>query len=78
MCQKNCNVFKQFYALILTSAEMKSPKVLRVYRTLPKEAQITKIISEDVVGKLTSSHLYGNNTQVHTVPIHIPISMLLS
>ena len=57
---------------------MKSPKVLHVYRMPPKEAQITKVISEDVVGKLSSSHLYGNNTQIHTVPMHIPISMLLS
>ena len=78
MCQKNRNVFKQFYALMLTSAEMKSPKVLRVYRIPPNEAQITKIISEDVVGKFPSSHPYGNNAQVHTVPIHIPVSMLLS
>lgn len=78
MCQKNCNVFKQFYALILTSAEMTTPKVLRVYKMPPKEAQITKVISEDVVGKFPSSHPYGNNAQVHTVPIHIPVSMLLS
>ena len=78
MCQKNSNMFKQFYALILTSAELKTPKVLRVYRIPPKEAQITKVISEDIVGKLPSSHPYGNNTQIHTVPIHIPVSMLLS
>lgn len=78
MCQKSHNVFKQFYALILTSAEMKTPKVLRVYKALPNQAQISKVISEDVVGKLPSSHPYGNNTQIHTVPIHIPISMLLS
>jgi hypothetical protein len=78
MCQKNCNVFKQFYALILTSAEIKTPKVLRIYKMLPKDHQVAKVISEDVVGKLPSSHPYGNNTQIHTVPIHIPISMLLS
>ena len=57
---------------------MKAPKVLRVYKAPPNQAQISKIISEDVVGKLPSSHPYGNNTQIHTVPIHIPISMLLS
>jgi hypothetical protein len=78
MCQKHANVFKQFYALILTSAEMKTPKVLQVYRIPPNQSQITKVVSEQVVGKLPSSHLYGNNTQVHTVPLQIPISMLLS
>jgi len=57
---------------------MKSPKVLRVYNIIPSNAEINRVISEDVVGKLPSSHPYGNNTQVHTVPIHIPISMLLS
>lgn len=57
---------------------MKSPKILRVYRIPPNQNQISNVISEDVVGKLPSSHPYGNNTQIHTVPIHIPISMLLS
>lgn len=57
---------------------MKTPKILRVYRIPPKDHQISKVISEDIVGKLPSSHPYGNNVQLHTVPIHIPISMLLS
>ena len=77
MCQKSGKVFKQFYALILTSAEMKSPKVLRVYKISPNQAQITKVISDNVVGKFPSSHPYGNNPQIHTVPIDIPVSMLL-
>ena len=78
MCQKHANVFKQFYALVLTSAEMKAPKVLQVYKTPPNQAQISKVIFEDIVGKLPSSHPYGNNTQIHTVPINIPISILHS
>ena len=57
---------------------MKSPKILRVYRMPPKEYQINRVILDDVVGKFPSSHFYGNNTQIHTVPIHIPISSLLS
>ena len=76
MCQKSGKVFKQFYALVLTTAEMNSPKVLRVYKVPPNQAQISKVI-DDVVGKFPSSHPYGNNTKIHTMPINIPISMLL-
>lgn len=77
MCQKSGKVFKQFYALILTSAEMKSPKVLRVYKISPNQAQISKVISDNVVGNFPSSHPYGNSPQIHTVPIDIPVTMLL-
>jgi hypothetical protein len=57
---------------------MKTPKVLQVYRIPPNHAQITKVVSEQVVGKLPSPHLYGNKPEIHTVSLQIPISMLLS
>ena len=57
---------------------MKSPKILRVCKLPPKDAQINKIISEEVIGKMQTPHLYGNKPEIHTVPIQIPISMLLS
>lgn len=57
---------------------MKTPKILQVYRIPPNQSQITKVVSEQMVGKLPSPHLYGNKPEIHTVPINIPISMLLS
>jgi hypothetical protein len=57
---------------------MKAPKIIHVCKLPPKGAQLNKIISEELVGKMQSSHLYGNKPEIHTVPIHIPISMLLS
>lgn len=77
MCQKSCNIVKQFYAVMLTSAQLKSPKVLQVYKMPPKDVEVRRLVTEHVIGKaIPSPHLYGNNPEVHLVPIQIPLHML--
>ena len=71
------SVVKQFYAVMLTSAQMKSPRFLQIYIMPPKEDEVRKLISENVIGKMEPSpHMYGNNPEVHLVPIHIPVDIL--
>ena len=79
MCSKSCNAVKQFYAVMLTSAQMTSPRFLQVYKMPPREDEVRQLLSDHVIGKLEPSpHLYGNKPEIHLVPIQIPISMLLS
>jgi hypothetical protein len=58
---------------------MKSPRFLQVYKVPPREDQIRQLLSDHVIGKLEPSpHLYGNNPEIHLVPIQIPVNILLS
>ena len=77
MCQKAGKVFKQFYAVMLTSSQMKSPRVLQVYKMPPREDVVRQLINDNVIGKMEPSpHLYGDKPEVHLVPVHIPIDIL--
>ena len=77
MCHKASTVFKQFYAVMLTSPQMKSPRVLQVYKMPPREDVVRQLISDNVIGKMEPSpHLYGDKPEVHLVPVHIPIDIL--
>ncbi len=77
MCQKGSQVFKQFYAVMLTSAQMKSPRVLQVYKMPPREDIVRQLVTEQVIGKMEPSpHLYGDKPEVHLVPVQIPIDIL--
>jgi len=79
MSSKASSVVKQFYAVMLTSAQIKSPRFLQIYTMPPKEDEVRKLISEHVIGKMEPSpHMYGNNPEVHLVPIHIPLDILYS
>ena len=77
MCQKGCQVFKQFYAVMLTSSKLQSPKILQVFKESPKDHIVTRLVASHVVGKSDPSpHLYGDKPQVHIVPVKIPIDIL--
>jgi len=79
MCQKSCKVFKQFYAVMLTSSQLQSPKVLQVFKEVPKANVVSQLIANHVVGKSKpSSHLYGDKPEVHVVPVQIPVGILYS
>ena len=77
MCQKGGQVFKQFYAVMLTSGQLKSPRFLQAYKMPPRKDEMARLISDRVIGKLEPSpHLYGDNPEIHVVPIHIPVNIL--
>jgi hypothetical protein len=77
MCQKAGKVFKQFYAVMLTSSKLQSPKVLQIFKDSPKEHVISNLVSIHVVGKIEPSpHLYGDKPQIHVIPVQIPLDIL--
>ena len=76
MCQKSCQVFKQFYAVILTSP-VSFPRSLQVFKTPPTKHQIDDVILKHVIGKVTPvPHLYSEKPKVEVVPIQIPVDIL--
>jgi hypothetical protein len=75
MCQKGCQVFKQFYVVILRSDI--STRSLQVLKTPPTENQITHIIANHVIGKVEPvPHLYAERPKIEVVPIQIPYDIL--
>jgi len=77
MCQKTGKVFKQFYALMLTSHELASPKALQVFNRPPTKQQIQDVVIKHVIGKSEPvPHMYAEKPKVHLVPIHIPLDIL--
>ena len=76
MCQKSCKVFKQFYAVILTSPVSVS-RSLQVFKAPPTKEQIDNVITRHVVGKVEPApFIYSEKPKVEVVPIHIPIDIL--
>lgn len=76
MCQKSCQVFKQFYALILTSP-VSVPRSLQVFKSPPTKHQIDDIILKNVIGNVEPvPHLYSEKPKVEVVPIHISVDIL--
>jgi hypothetical protein len=76
MCQKGCNIVKQFYAVVLTS-QSAAPKCLQVLKYPPNEKLIHQIVATQVVGKieLTPFH-YSEKPKLEIIPIHIPVDIL--
>ena len=76
MCQKSCQVFKQFYALILTSP-ISVTRSLQVYKMPPTKNQIDDAILKHVVGKVEPvPHLYSEKPKVEVIPIQISVDIL--
>jgi hypothetical protein len=77
MCQKSGQIVRQFYAVMLTSSRLQSPKVLQVFKEPPKDHIVSRLVANHVVGKSEpSGHPYGDKPQVHIVPVHIPLDIL--
>jgi len=75
MCQKG-QIFKQFYAVMLTSPTVK-PTALQVFKSVPSELQVSEVINKYVIGKLPpTSHAYGDKPEVHVVPVKIATDIL--
>ena len=78
MCQKGCNVFKQFYAVVLTSP-CSAPKSLQVLKLPPTEKQLQFIIENHVIGKTElTPFIYSEKPKLQVVPISIPVDILLN
>lgn len=76
MCQKGCNIFKQFYAVVLTSP-YSAPKSLQVLKFPPTEKQLQYIIANKVVGNSESTPFpYSEKPKIEVIPIHIPVDIM--
>ena len=78
MCQKGGQVFKQFYALVLTTP-MSVPRSLQVFKYPPTQYQIDTTIVQTVVGFKEPELELEPGTEkplVYVVPIHIPLDIL--
>ena len=76
MCQKGCNIVKQFYAVVLVS-QYAAPKCLQELKYPPNEKLLHHIVANQVVGKidLTPFH-YSEKPKLEIIPIHIPVDIL--
>ena len=76
MCQKSCQVFKQFYAVILMSP-VSVTRSLQVFKVHPTKEQLENVVTKHVIGKIEYvPHIYSEKTRVEVVPIHIPVDIL--
>ena len=76
MCQKSCQVFKQFYAVILVNAVSPS-RSLQVFKLPPTKAQVDTLIAREVIGKVEPTpFIYSEKPKIEIVPIHIPVDIL--
>ena len=76
MCQKSCQVFKQFYALMLVSPVSVS-RSLQVFKLPPTQYQIDEVVRKQVIGKMEPTpFIYSEKPKVEVVPIHIPLDIL--
>ena len=76
MCQKSCQVFKQFYALMLVSP-VSVTKSLQIFKLPPTQFQIDEVVRKQVIGKIEPApFIYSEKPKVEVVPIHIPIDIL--
>jgi hypothetical protein len=74
MCQKPSKLFKQFYAVMLTSPVSRS---LQVFKVPPTQNQIDTVIMNHVIGKVDPApFIYSEKPRVEVVPIQIPVHML--
>lgn len=76
MCQKSCQVFKQFYALMLVSP-VSVTKSLQIFKLPPTQFQIDEVVRKQVIGKIEPApFIYSEKPKVEVVPIHIPVDIL--
>ena len=72
MCQKGSQIFKSFYAVMLTSSTSVPPKALHVFKKSPTKAQMSELIGKMPV----VVNVYDHTPKVHVVPINIPVDIL--
>ena len=76
MCQKSSKLFKQFYAVVLTSPVSVS-RSLQVFKAPPTKEQIDDVITKHVIGKVEPApFIYSEKPKVEVIPIDIPLHML--
>lgn len=76
MCQKSSKLFKQFYAVMLTSPVSVS-RSLQVFKAPPTKEQIDIVVMNHVVGKVEPApFIYSEKPRVEVVAIQIPVHML--
>lgn len=76
MCQKSCKVFKQFYAVILTSPVSVS-RSLQVFKAPPTKEQLENVVTKHVIGKIEPTpFIYSEKPKVEVIPINISYDML--
>jgi hypothetical protein len=76
MCQKSCQVFKQFYAVILTGP-VSVARSLQVFKLPPTKQQIENVIAQHVIGKIEPvPFIYSEKPKIEVVPIQIPVDIL--
>ena len=71
MCVKGCQVFKQFFAVVMCGPSMPAPKALQVFKAPPSQLQIQQVIQSHVIGKVETE-----KPKISVVPIHIPVDIL--
>jgi len=77
MTSKTGQIFKHFYAVILSSPSLHCPKALAVFNVPPTRAQLQEIICKEVVGKMPpTGHIYTERPEVRVMPLHIPLDIL--
>ena len=77
MCVKGCQVFKQFFAVVMCSPSMPAPRALQVFKAPPSQLQIYNVIQKHVIGKIEPvPHIYAEKPRISVVPIHIPVDIL--
>lgn len=76
MCQKSCQAFKQFYAVILISP-VSVTRSLQVFKLPPSQVQVDEVIRKHVIGKIDPApFIYSEKPKVEVIPIHIPVNIL--
>ncbi len=77
MPNKPCQIFKYFYAVVLSSPSLHCPKALAVFNVPPTKAQLQEIICKEVIGKMPpTGHIYTERPEVRVMPLHIPLDIL--
>lgn len=77
MCVKGCQVFKQFFAVVICGPAMPAPRALQVFKAPPSHFQIQQVIQNHVIGKVEPvPHIYAEKPRISVVPIHIPVDIL--
>lgn len=77
MTSKSGQIFKHFYAVVLSSSSLHCPKALAIFNAPPTKAQLQEIICKEVVGKMPpTGHMYTERPEVSVMPLHIPVDIL--
>lgn len=74
---KPSQIYKHFYAIVVSSPSLNGPKSLAVYATPPTKAEIQDAICNNLIGQMPKTpHPYVEQPEVRIMPIHIPVDLL--